>query len=122
MEIENEEFDDFIEHLISIGALDLVGIDPNGEPRYVMTKVCKEVYPQLYEDFMFDVGAFINRLWQLEMVDLNFSDDNVFISLNDNTFNEEKVDMLSDEDQIELLNLIDRYFEKYNNDIMGQGD
>ena len=121
MELNDDAFD-FIDHLIAIGALELVGIDPDGEPRYLITQRCKEIYPDIYNEFMLDVGEFINKMWQLDMIDLRFTEEEILVRLNENTLNSEKLQELSEEDRTQLLLIIDQYVQKRYNDIMDSGD
>lgn len=121
MELNDDTFD-FIDHLIAIGALELVGIDEDGEPRYLITQRCKEIYPDIYDEFMLDVGEFINKMWQQDMLDLTFTDQEILVRLNENTFNKEKLAELSDEDRHQLLLIMDQYAQKRYNDIMDLGD
>jgi hypothetical protein len=122
MELEDDGTFDFIDHLIAVGALELTGIDENGEPRYLVTERCKEMYPDVYSEFMLDVGEFINRMWQIDMVDLRFEENEILVKLTENTFNKERVAELSPEDREQLFLIVDHYVQKRYNDIMDSGD
>jgi hypothetical protein len=122
MELEDDGTFDFIDHLIAVGALELVGIDENGEPRYLLTERCKEMYPDVYSEFMLDVGEFISRMWQIDMLDLVFEENEILVKLTENTFKKEKVAELSPEDREQLFLIVDHYVQKRYNDIMDSGD
>jgi hypothetical protein len=122
MELEDDGTFDFIDHLIAVGALELTGIDENGEPRYLVTERCKEMYPDVYSEFMLDVGEFISRMWQIDMVDLRFEENEILVKLTENTFNKERVAELSPEDREQLFLIVDHYVQKRYNDIMDSGD
>jgi len=122
MELEDDGTFDFIDHLIAVGALELTGIDENGEPRYLVTERCKEMYPDVYSEFMLDVGEFISRMWQIDMVDLRFEENEILVKLTENTFNKERVAELSPEDREQLFLIVDHYVQKRYNDIMDLGD
>jgi hypothetical protein len=122
MELEDDGTFDFIDHLIAVGALELVGIDENGEPRYLLTERCKEMYPDVYSEFMLDVGEFISRMWQIDMLDLVFEENEILVKLTENTFKKEKVAELSSEDREQLFLIVDHYVQKRYNDIMDSGD
>ena len=111
MELEDDGTFDFIDHLIAVGALELTGIDENGEPRYLVTERCKEMYPDVYSEFMLDVGEFINRMWQIDMVDLRFEENEILVKLTENTFNKERVAELSPEDR-------EQYFKEFRESMM----
>jgi hypothetical protein len=122
MELEDDGTFDFIDHLIAVGALELVGIDENGEPRYLLTERCKEMYPDVYSEFMLDVGEFISRMWQIDMLDLVFEENEILVKLTENTFKKEKIAELSSEDREQLFLIVDHYVQKRYNDIMDLGD
>lgn len=122
MELEDDGTFDFIDHLIAVGALELVGIDESGEPRYLLTERCKEMYPDVYSEFMLDVGEFISRMWQIDMLDLVFEENEILVKLTDNTFNKEKIEELSPQDREQLFLIVDHYVQKRYNDIMDSGD
>jgi hypothetical protein len=122
MELEDDGTFDFIDHLIAVGALELVGIDESGEPRYLLTERCKEMYPDVYSEFMLDVGEFISRMWQIDMLDLVFEENEILVKLTENTFKKEKVAELSPEDREQLFLIVDHYVQKRYNDIMDSGD
>jgi hypothetical protein len=122
MELDDDGTFDFIDHLIAVGALELVGIDENGEPRYLLTERCKEMYPDVYSEFMLDVGEFISRMWQIDMLDLVFEENEILVKLTDNTFNKEKIEELSPQDREQLFLIVDHYVQKRYNDIMDSGD
>ncbi len=122
MELEDDGTFDFIDHLIAVGALELVGIDESGEPRYLLTERCKEMYPDVYSEFMLDVGEFISRMWQIDMLDLVFEENEILVKLTDNTFNKEKIEELSPQDREQLFLIVDHYVQKRYNDIMDLGD
>ena len=122
MELENDGTFDFIDHLIAVGALELTGIDENGEPRYLITDKCKEMYPDVYSEFMLDVGEFISRMWQIDMLDLRFEENEILVKLTENTFNKERVAELSPEDREQLFLIVDHYVQKRYDDIMDSGD
>jgi hypothetical protein len=122
MELEDDGTFDFIDHLIAVGALELTGIDENGEPRYLVTERCKEMYPDGYSEFMLDVGEFISRMWQIDMVDLRFEENEILVKLTENTFNKERVAEVSPEDSEQLFLIVDHYVQKRYNDIMDSGD
>lgn len=121
MAIEDNN-DELLNHLIANGAIKLSGYSDNGEPRYEMTDVAKELYPEVYNAFMFDVGNFIFKMWSLDMIDVKFEEDNVFVKLNENSLNEEKIMELDPQDREEFLNIIDAYTSKYFDDIISEGD
>jgi hypothetical protein len=122
VELENDGTFDFIDHLIAVGALELTGIDENGEPRYLITDKCKEMYPDVYSEFMLDVGEFISRMWQIDMLDLRFEENEILVKLTENTFNKERVAELSPEDREQLFLIVDHYVQKRYDDIMDSGD
>jgi hypothetical protein len=66
--------EEMIEYLISIGALEYVFDDEDGEPIYRMTPEAKDIVPDLYEEHMKDFNAVVFSLWDKNMLDIVFDD------------------------------------------------
>lgn len=116
-----EDSDEFMEHLINIGALVEIGISTDGTPRYSVTKVCLEQYPELYSMLMADVSSFINSMWQKDMLELNFAEEGIMVGLNQNSANIEKINELPPDERDQMYDLLAFYIEKYDG-IMIEGD
>jgi hypothetical protein len=61
-------------------------------------------------------------MWQIDMVDLRFEENEILVKLTENTFNKERVAELSPEDREQLFLIVDHYVQKRYNDIMDSGD
>lgn len=71
---EEERLEAVLQYLIDEGALEFVSVSDDGEPVYRMTRRCREVFPELYDSHMADVNRVANSLWQLGVVEIEFSE------------------------------------------------
>jgi hypothetical protein len=78
---EENDVEAFIDYLISEGALEYIGIDHNDEPIYTVTKKCKEVLPELYDEHIQKTDDAAFSLWQKGLVEIEFTDDDHLVSL-----------------------------------------
>jgi hypothetical protein len=78
---EEEGIEAFIDYLISEGALEYIGTDHNDEPIYTVTKKCKEVLPELYDEHIQKTDDAAFSLWQKGLVEIEFTEDDHLISL-----------------------------------------
>lgn len=95
--------EDLVEYLLSIGALEYIFDDEDGEPVYRMTPEAKDIVPNLYEDHMKDFNAVVFSLWSKDMLDVVFDDDGEpMIGISSNSLDEKKVKQL-DKQEREVL-------------------
>lgn len=91
-------------HLLSVGALEIMGYDNDNEPIYRFTDICKEEYPELYDLHMAEVNQIANELWQMGLIDLNWTDDDMSVTITpDNFINLKKFDGVLSNDQLNFL-------------------
>jgi len=87
--------DEMVEYLLSIGALEYVFTDEDGEPIYRLTPDAKDLVPDLYEEHMKDFNSVVFSLWQKDLVDLVFDEGGEpLIGINNNTTDPEMIEML----------------------------
>lgn len=89
-----ENFDELLEDLILRGAVEIAGLDENGEPLFSFTEKIFEIAPEIArgidEAFYSDIMA----LWQSGFLEMNITDVNPKVSLTELSFNNEAVDRL----------------------------
>lgn len=74
---EDERVDRLFNYLVEEGALELISIDPESEePLYRITPKCREILPELYEEFQSETNQTIFDLWQLGIIDVRFGEHN----------------------------------------------
>lgn len=94
------EEDKLMEMLILTGAMEIAGLDEQGNPLYVFTNKMKEVMPEIYEEHLKDINQKIMNLWDKGFVEVKFDDDGDFkVSITDDALDEEKLATLSKEDR-----------------------
>lgn len=95
--------DELIQYLLSLGALEYVFTDDDGEPIYRLTPEAKDLVPDLYEEHMKDFNAVVFSLWSKNIIDVIFDEDGEpMIGLNSNTDDPEMIEEL-DKQEREVL-------------------
>ena len=89
------------EEMVADGSLELAGISENGEVLYCFTDKCKELHPEVWNRQFTNFQAGVRYLWEKGYLEVEFTDDDVLISLTDKSF--QPGDDL-DEDMVQLLN------------------
>jgi len=99
--------EEMIQYLISMGALEYVFDDEDGEPIYRMTPEARDMIPDLYDNHIQDFNAMVFSLWTKNMIDVVFDEmGDPMVSLNDNSENKEMVDKLDKEEREVLKEII----------------
>jgi hypothetical protein len=97
---------EILEYLLSIGAVEFVYKDQDGEEIYRFTKIAKELVPQIYNEHMKDFNAMIFSLWRKELIDIVFDEvGEPLIGINENSYNEEMQKDLSVEEKDALIEI-----------------
>jgi len=78
---EEEYIENYIDYLISEGALKYIGIDHNNEPIYTVTKKCQEILPELYDEHIQKTDDATFSLWQKGIVEIEFTEDEQLVRL-----------------------------------------
>ena len=114
---EENEVDEFIQYLVEIGAL-IVNKSEDGEDRYEISPHSKEVAPMLWKAHMDEIKDSIYRLWQHDMVTIEFSADGPLadsVMLTENIYDQDKVAAMPEEDQFYLEHIVN-IFAKFISD------
>lgn len=104
---------DAIDYLILNKALEVAGIDSNGELLYAFTPKIKEIMPALYKEHMNHVNSEIMVLWEKGFVDIDLLSEEPVVTLTKKSFNESEISKLPEE-QRWGLNEIKRLLKKRN--------
>lgn len=59
--------------LLESGAIELTGLDQNGEPTYRITAKCSEVFPEFFEFHHQMMNTTANELWQMGVIEMEFT-------------------------------------------------
>ena len=108
--MEEDETDFIIDALIEAGALELTGMDKDGDPVYRVTEKCKYLFPDLYYEHMKNTDDISFGLWQKGLLEIAFSDDSTHISLSPENYLRytQMEDELSEEEKNLMFVLINR--------------
>lgn len=99
--------EEMIQYLISIGALEYVFDDEDGEPIYRMTPEAKDFVPDLYDDHIQDFNAMVFSLWTKDMIDVIFDEEgDPMVSINENSENKDLVKDLDREEREVLREVV----------------
>lgn len=106
--IDDEYIDKIVENLISLGLVEVVGIDPvSQEFLYKFSPVLSEIYPEINNFLGEDFLRQINSLWVKGFVDMDITSDSPLVSLKEDAFDEKRVASLTLEERNALFSVID---------------
>jgi DNA-binding PadR family transcriptional regulator len=66
--------DDMFNHYLSIGAIELSGIDSDGELTYAITSKAKKIAPELWQAHTEHVDNMIKSLYQDGLIDVEYDE------------------------------------------------
>ena len=99
--------EEMIQYLISIGALEYVFDDEDGEPVYRMTPEAKDFVPDMYDEHIQDFNAMVFSLWTKDMIDVVFDEEgDPMVSINENSENKDLIKQLDREERETLHEII----------------
>ena len=74
--MDSEEEDNLLlEHYLSIGAIDIAGIDESGEFIMEITEKAKEVAPELWDSHQRHVDQSLMRLYDMGLMTVTYNED-----------------------------------------------
>ena len=83
---EDEVVQELFEVLLEQGALEILGYDHQNEPVYRFTQKCARDFPELYAIHQAEVNKTANELRQLGMVDINFNDEDMTVTVTEDNY------------------------------------
>jgi hypothetical protein len=108
-EEEDEEMKSHVNRIFQImveeGAIELTGLNDDGEPVYRITPECLEIFPEFYSSFTEQINNVATTLWELNIVGMTFNEELDTVVY----FDESNLGPLAhylhelDDDQVELL-------------------
>lgn len=118
--MSNEEFDEdvteLIEHLLEVGALEILGYDSVSDTfTYKITDKCKEVYPELYYTHYEMIGEVARDLWMRDVIDIIFMENQTVVGLTPEQFDYVKNNIHTfenEEERLFLESILSYYNEK----------
>lgn len=69
------EEEDYMQYYIDIGAIEMIGVDPNGEFLFSITDKAKEVAPELWENHSQHVNETLLDLFDKGLVEIEYDED-----------------------------------------------
>ncbi len=116
---DNEEFDEelteTIEHLLDVGALEILGYDSvSNSFTYKITDKCKEIYPELYYTHYEMVNEVAQDLWMRDIIDIIFTQGQTIVGLTPEQFKyvRENINTFEEEERLFLESILSLYDEK----------
>ena len=102
-----EEIERNIEHLIEMGFIEKAGYDVEShQETYRVTEKGKQIFPEMYEESVAVFNQACFNLWNKGMIEMAFDLDGMpMVSLNKNSFNEEKILLLPEVERFTLRQL-----------------
>lgn len=118
--MSNEEFDEdvteLIEHLLDVGALEILGYDSVSDTfTYKITDKCKEIYPELYHTHYEMIGEVARDLWMRDIIDIIFMENQTVVGLTPEQFDYVKNNIHTfenEEERLFLESILSYYNEK----------
>ena len=111
-EISEQELSEIIEHLIELGAMEIMGYDSISDNfTYRITSKCKEIYQELYYSHYEAVGDIAQRLWIKDIVDIIFTEGQTVVGVTQEQLDYIKENILNfDEDERLFLDTIVNHY------------
>jgi hypothetical protein len=107
MNFDDDDIDALVDRLISLGLIDVVGIDSvSGEFLYQISPTLNSMYPQIKEMMGQDFLSQVNSLWVKGFVSMDITSESPMVSLTDYAFDEERVAALTIEERNALYLII----------------
>jgi hypothetical protein len=72
---EEEKIAEIFGVLEETGAIELLGLNPDGEPVYRITEKCKDIFPEFYDMYRQEISDTAAYLWKLGIVEVMFNPD-----------------------------------------------
>lgn len=104
-----DEIDNLIEKLILIGAMEVAGINEEGEFLYGFTPKLKEINPELFNMIQNNINDGIMSLWVDGFLDVDMTADEPLVRLTEKCFDEEALDQLDQDRRRFLDGIITRF-------------
>jgi hypothetical protein len=114
-EMNNQELSEMIEHLIEIGAMEIMGYDSISDQfTYKVTSKCKELYPELYYAHYEAVGEMASQLWIKDVIDIVFTDGQTIVGVTPEQIKsiKENIDTFTDDERFFLEVLLTHYEQR----------
>lgn len=86
--------DNWIEKLILDGAIEVAGVDENGELLYSFTEKLKQIDPKLYDKAFASMYDDARMLWMKGFIEMDITEANPIIHLNRKSFIKEEIEKL----------------------------
>lgn len=78
MNIDDEEYNNLVEMLIELGALEIIGFDAKSNQfTYGITEKCREIAPELYDEHFKAINNLAFKLWKDDIIEMQFDLDGV---------------------------------------------
>jgi hypothetical protein len=114
-DISEQELSEIIEHLIELGAMEIMGYDSVSDQfTYKVTSKCKEIYPELYYAHYEAVGEMAQQLWMKDVIDIIFTEGQTIVGVTPEQVNYIKENIISftDDERFFLETLLSHYDQR----------
>jgi hypothetical protein len=114
-DISEQELSEIIEHLIELGAMEIMGYDSVSDQfTYKVTSKCKEIYPELYYAHYEAVGEMAQQLWMKDIIDIIFTEGQTIVGVTPEQVNYIKENIISftDDERFFLETLLSQYDQR----------
>jgi hypothetical protein len=114
-DISEQELSEMIEHLIELGAMEIMGYDSISDNfTYRITSKCKEIYPELYYAHYEAVGELAQSLWMQDIIDIIFTEGQTIVGVTQEQvdFIKETINSFTDDERFFLETIINHYDQK----------
>lgn len=69
-----EEESELLEYYIEIGAVEIEGVDENGEIIFAISEKAKEVAPELWESHVRHIDESLIALYEMDLIDIEYDE------------------------------------------------
>jgi phosphoserine aminotransferase len=114
-EMSEQELSEMIEHLIEIGAMEIMGYDSISDQfTYKITPQCKEIYPELYYAHYEAVGELAQSLWMQDVIDIVFTEGETIVGVTPEQieFIKETINTFTEDERFFLETILSHYDQR----------
>jgi hypothetical protein len=104
-----DEIDMIIEKLILIGAMEVAGVNEEGEFLYGITPKLREIQPELFKMIQNTINDGIMSLWVEGFLDVDMMQDEPTVKLTEKCFDEEALAEMHPDSRKFLEGIIERF-------------
>jgi len=105
-------YNDMMEEMILAGAVEVAGLDEDGQFLYSFTPKVAELYPQLVQQIESGIYSHLMKLWEKGFLDIDITSESPMVNLTDKSQDLEALETLSEHERLIMTNIVNYFNEE----------